>query len=64
MFKYYFEQINNVAIWPVISLIIFITFFIGLLIWVFKADKKYINEMSNLPIGDDAKKNDNRFDYV
>ena len=64
MFKYYFEQVNNVEVWPIVALIIFITFFIGLLIWVAKVDKKYINEMSQLPIDDDAKKNNNRFDYV
>lgn len=58
MFKHYFEQVNNVEIWPIISLIIFITFFIGLLIWVVKVDKKYINDMSNLPM-EDAEKNKN-----
>jgi hypothetical protein len=49
MFKYYFEQINNVALWPLISLAIFFTFFLGLLWWVFKVDKSYIDTMSNLP---------------
>jgi len=63
MFKYYFEQVNNVEIWPIISLIIFITFFLGLLIWVVKVDKKYINEMSNLPMEEDEN-NKNQFDYV
>ncbi len=50
MFKYYFEQVHNVEIWPIISLSIFIIFFIGLLIWVYTADKSYINKMKNLPI--------------
>ncbi len=50
MFKYYFEQVHNVEIWPIISLTIFMLFFAGLLIWVFKADKNYINKMKNLPI--------------
>lgn len=50
MFKYYFEQIHNVEIWPIISLSIFIVFFVGLLIWVYTADKTYINTMKNLPI--------------
>ena len=64
MFKYYFEQVNNVEVWPIISLIIFITFFIGLLVWVVKVDKKYIQDMSNLPVEEDAKNNKNQFDYV
>ncbi len=50
MFKYYFEQVEGVAIWPIISLTIFFTFFIGLLWWVMKVDKSYIDEMKNLPI--------------
>jgi cytochrome c oxidase cbb3-type subunit 4 len=50
MFKYYFEQVHNVEIWPIISLSIFIIFFIGLLIWVYTADKSYINKMKNLPM--------------
>ncbi|MDH5368265.1 MAG: cytochrome C oxidase Cbb3 [Cyclobacteriaceae bacterium] len=64
MFKYYFEQVNNVEVWPIISLIIFITFFIGLLVWVVKVDKKYIQDMSNLPVEEDAENNKNQFDYV
>ena len=50
MFKYYFEQINNVEIWPIISLSIFFIFFLVLLIWVFKTDKNHIIKMSNMPL--------------
>ncbi|MDH5397983.1 MAG: cytochrome C oxidase Cbb3 [Cyclobacteriaceae bacterium] len=50
MFKYYFDQIENVEIWPIISLLIFLTFFIGLIVWLIRIDKKYINKMKNLPI--------------
>ncbi len=51
MFKYYFEQVNNVAIWPIISLSIFFIFFVALLWWVFKGvNNSYIDEMKNLPI--------------
>jgi cytochrome c oxidase cbb3-type subunit 4 len=52
MFKYYFEQIHNVEVWPIISLSIFMIFFLGLLLWVFKVDKSYIDEMKNLPLDD------------
>ena len=58
MFKHYFEQIQGIEIWPIISLTIFLTFFIGLLIWVWKVDKGYINEMENMPI--DNKLNDSK----
>lgn len=50
MFKYYFEQVHNVEIWPIISLSIFFVFFVGLLWWVFKVDRKFIDQMKNLPI--------------
>ncbi|MEO9802166.1 MAG: cytochrome C oxidase Cbb3 [Reichenbachiella sp.] len=51
MFKYYFEQVNGVEIWPIISLSIFFIFFVGLLWWVYRGvDKSYIDEMKNLPI--------------
>ncbi len=50
MFKHYFEQVHNVAIWPMISLAIFFTFFVGLIVWVIKIDKAYVSEMENLPM--------------
>lgn len=53
MFKHYFEQVHNVAIWPIISLSIFFIFFLCLVLWVFKADKKYIQRMEQLPMDDD-----------
>jgi len=53
MFKHYFEGIENVEIWPVISLIIFFLFFAGLLVYIFTIDKKYIRKMENMPLEDD-----------
>jgi cytochrome c oxidase cbb3-type subunit IV len=50
MFKHYFERIIGIEVYPIISLLLFVLFFLGLLIWVFKADKKYIHEMSNVPL--------------
>ncbi|MDH5602897.1 MAG: cytochrome C oxidase Cbb3 [Cyclobacteriaceae bacterium] len=55
MFKYYFDRVENVEIWPIISLIIFFVFFIGLIIWLIKMDKSYINKMKNLPLEHDQK---------
>lgn len=54
MFKHYFERIQDIEIYPIISLVIFLGFFIGLLIWVSRANKKYIQEMKNLPLDSDA----------
>ena len=50
MFKYYFESIENVATGPVISLIIFFAFFIALIIWLWRMDKKHVDKMKNLPL--------------
>lgn len=53
MFKQYFEQIENIELFPIIGLVIFGLFFVMLLLWVFTINKKYIKEMSELPLQDD-----------
>lgn len=53
MFKYYFEQVENVAVWPIISLTIFFIFFVGLIIYVFKINKGYLKHMAKLPLIED-----------
>ena len=55
MYKNILQNIDNVAIWPIISFLIFFIFFICLLWWVFTADKTYIRKMKELPF-DDGKK--------
>lgn len=54
MYKEVLRNIDNIAIWPVISFVIFFVFFICLLWYVFSADKKFITHMSNMPIEDEA----------
>ena len=54
--KHVLEDIAGVEIYPIISFIIFFTFFIGVTVYVIKKDKKYIEEVSNLPLEGD--KND------
>lgn len=49
MFNEILSSIDGVAIYPIFSLLIFFLFFIGLGIWVLKADKKYIEKMSEIP---------------
>lgn len=51
-FKNYLEHITGVSIYPLASLIIFFTFFSILLLWAYKANKNYINELKNLPLND------------
>jgi len=52
MYKEVLRSIDNIAIWPLISFVIFFTFFIGLLWFTFTADKKFIKHMSNMPMDD------------
>jgi cytochrome c oxidase cbb3-type subunit IV len=53
MFKHYFEQIQNIEIWPIISLILFFVFFTLTIIRIIFMDKKHIDKMKSLPLDDD-----------
>lgn len=53
MYKEILRSIENVAIWPEISLVIFFVFFILLLWRVFSTSRKHISYMKNLPLADD-----------
>ena len=48
--KHHMETIAGIEIFPIISFIIFFTFFIALTIYVLKVDKKIFNEISNIPL--------------
>lgn len=50
MFKHYFEIIDGIDIYPIISLLIFFIFFVLLFIWVIRVDKQYIKDMEELPL--------------
>jgi len=57
MYKNVLQNIDNIAIWPVVSFVIFFLFFICLLWAVFTTDKKFIEKMESLPM-DNAEKAD------
>jgi cytochrome c oxidase cbb3-type subunit 4 len=50
MYKNVLQSIDNIAIWPVISFVIFFVFFICLLWWAFSVDKQFIDRMKALPV--------------
>ena len=52
MYKEVLQNIDHIALWPVISFVVFFLFFIGLLWYTFTADKNFIKRMSNMPIDD------------
>ena len=53
--KSHIETITWVEIYPLISLVIFFTFFVILFWWVFTAKKEYINTVSQIPLNDNYK---------
>lgn len=60
MFKHYFEQVQNISIFPVISLIIFFGFFLALIVWLVRLDKKHISDMRHLPLDLDVTQNESQ----
>ena len=51
-FKHNLDTIAGVAIYPILSLLIFFLFFICLYTWTYTYKKDKILEMSNLPFSD------------
>jgi len=52
MYKEVLRSIENVAVFPIVSLLIFTLFFIGITIWAMRVPKEYIDHMSSLPMDD------------
>ena len=44
------ESIPGVGTFPVISLLLFFAVFVGVLVWVVRAKKPYLDKMENLPL--------------
>jgi len=53
MFKEVLQSIEGVEFYTIVSMLILILFFIGIIIWLFKVDKKYIKHMSELPLNEE-----------
>ena len=53
MFKEVLQSIEGIEFYTIVSMIILILFFIGIVIWLFKVDKKYIKHMCELPLKED-----------
>jgi len=53
MFKHYFEGIEGISVYPIVSLIIFLGFFIGITLLAIMVSKRHCANMSNLPLEGD-----------
>ena len=51
-FKNYLESIAGVTVYPLISLVIFVAFFVGLLWYVFRMSRQEVDEMKAVPLDD------------
>lgn len=49
-FSEYLVKITGVSIYPVLSLVLFVAFFIAVTYWVYKIDKTEIERIGNLPL--------------
>lgn len=50
MYKEVLRSIENIEIFPIISLVIFVLFFVGITIWAIRVPKDVIDHMSALPM--------------
>jgi cytochrome c oxidase cbb3-type subunit 3 len=46
----YLKSIAGVEIYPMVSLFIFVIFFVALIIYAVMADKKHISDLKNIPL--------------
>lgn len=57
MFRQYLDKISGVEVYPMFSLMVFFTFFIGLIWYVVKANKAEMDIISKLPLNNDKTEN-------
>jgi cytochrome c oxidase cbb3-type subunit IV len=51
----YLQSITGIGIYPLVSFLIFFLFFLGVAIFVIKADKTYIKTLAHIPLDTDEK---------
>jgi cbb3-type cytochrome oxidase subunit 3 len=53
MYKELLRSIEDIEIYPIISLVMFVLFFVGMFIWIAQVDKTYVDHMKNMPLNDE-----------
>lgn len=48
--KHHMESIDGIAIYPIISFVIFFSLFVGVLIWVIRKDRQTVEALSQIPL--------------
>ncbi len=59
MIKELLQSVEGVSVYPIISLIVFVLFFVIILVWMLKVDKNYIKKMESLPFEKEEENNFN-----
>lgn len=49
-FIHYLEKVSGVDIMGLCSLVLFVTFFTIMLVWVFRSNKKKLRQISRIPL--------------
>lgn len=49
-FTYYLEKIAGISVYPVVSLLMFVSFFAIVTLWVLRMDKGTVKHIENLPL--------------
>lgn len=62
MYKNVLRAIEDIGIYPTISLVLFFTFFVGLIIYLIVKGKKHWEDAAQLPLEDDDNMNSNHSD--
>ncbi|HTN18703.1 MAG TPA: hypothetical protein VL092_13520 [Chitinophagaceae bacterium] len=52
-FTHYLEKIAGVSVYPVVSLLLFVSFFAIVTLWVWRTDPQTIEHLENLPLDND-----------
>lgn len=52
--KHNMETISGIEIYPILSLLLFFLFFVGLYFWVFTYNKEKIKQLGNLPFSEET----------
>ena len=53
------SAVSGIAVYPIISMVLFIILFTITVIWVLRLDKKYLSRMENLPLDSNTDINKN-----
>ncbi len=50
MYKNILQSIQGVEIYPLISMMIFFGLFLSVIVWYFRADKRHLQQMAEMPL--------------